>query len=148
MLLVAICEEVLFRGYVQRNLQQSMPGWLALLLTSLLFALMHAGNPGQQWLALAGIFVGGLLLGINYLYTGNLWFGIGIHFGWNALMGPVLGLPVSGIKPAALVQTQLQGPVWLTGGSFGPEASVIYMALSLGLLFWLWRSFAAPGQRS
>lgn len=146
MLLVAICEEVLFRGYIQRTLQHSLPRWLALVITSALFALMHAGNPGQHWLALPGIFIGGLLLGINYLYTGNLWFGIGLHFGWNALLGPVLGLQVSGIKPAALIHTQLQGPAWLTGGSFGPEASVVYMALAVGLLAWLWRSFA-PVQR-
>lgn len=148
MLLVAVCEEVLFRGYIQRNLQHSLPRWLALVITSALFSLMHAGNPGQHWLTLPGIFIGGLLLGINYLYTGNLWFGIGLHFGWNALLGPVLGLQVSGIKPAAFIHTQLKGPAWLTGGNFGPEGSVVYMALSLGLLTWLWRSFAPAQQHS
>lgn len=143
MLLVAVCEEVFFRGYIQRNLQHSLPGWLALVISSALFALMHADNPGQHWLALPGIFIGGLLLGINYLYTGNLWFGIGLHVGWNALLGPVLGMQVSGIQPAAIIHTQLKGPAWLTGGSFGLEGSVVYMALSLALLAWLWRSFAS-----
>jgi hypothetical protein len=93
--------------------------------------LMHIGNPSKNMLAMPGIFTGGLLLGINYLYTGNLWFGIALHTSWNFIQGPLLGFVVSGLHlPSVLIQTNT-GPDWMTGGSFGPEASVLACVLNI-----------------
>lgn len=133
MFAVALGEECLFRGYVQRNLQEAIPPVPALLTTATLFMVLHMGNPGQNLLALPGIFAGGMLLGINYLYTGNLWFGIALHAAWNFLQGPVLGFAVSGIELPSLLHTTVSGPAWLTGGQFGAEASLLTVLINLGI---------------
>jgi membrane protease YdiL (CAAX protease family) len=137
MLAVALGEECFFRGYIQRNLQEAMPPLPALLTSATLFMVLHMGNPGQNLLALPGIFAGGMLLGINYLFTGNLWFGIALHAAWNFGQGPVLGFAVSGIALPAMLSPTLSGPAWLTGGQFGAEASLLTVLLNLGLTGWL-----------
>lgn len=131
MLLVAVSEELLFRGYVLNNLLQSMNKWIALGAMALLFTLFHAGNPGVTPLALAEVFIGGVMLGVNYIYTRNLWFGIFLHFAWNFFQGPVLGYNVSGMNLEPVLQQSMEGPEALTGGAFGFEGSVISMALNI-----------------
>jgi uncharacterized protein len=125
MILVAVSEEVVFRGYLLNNLMQSVNKWVALGITALLFASFHAGNPGITLLALLNIFLSGLLLGLNYIYTKNLWFAIVFHFSWNFFLGPVLGYEVSGLPLNSLLQQNIEGPGWLTGGEFGLEGSVL-----------------------
>jgi uncharacterized protein len=125
MLLVAVAEETVFRGYILNNLLQSINKWLALGISSLLFALFHAGNPAITMLALLNIFLSGLVLGLNYLYTKNLWFAIMFHFSWNFFLGPVLGYEVSGLGLSSLLEQDIAGPDWLTGGEFGLEGSIL-----------------------
>lgn len=125
MLLVAVSEEAVFRGYIMHNLMQSVNKWVALGISALLFALFHAGNPGITGLAVLNIFLSGLLIGLNYLYTKNLWFAIMFHFSWNFFLGPVLGYEVSGLPLNSLLQQDIQGPDWITGGAFGLEGSVL-----------------------
>jgi membrane protease YdiL (CAAX protease family) len=127
---IAFGEEAFFRGYLQRNLQTVMPHTQAILFAALLFTILHMGNPGKNWLALPGIFMGGLLLGINYLFTNNLWFGIGLHFAWNFLQGSLLGMAVSGLHFPSVFIPALHGPFWLTGGSFGLEASLLSILIN------------------
>ncbi|MGB8192738.1 MAG: type II CAAX endopeptidase family protein [Chitinophagaceae bacterium] len=131
MILVAISEEAVFRGYILHNLMQSMNRWIALAITSLLFALLHAFNPNITWLALLNIFLAGFVMGIVYVYTGNLWFAIAFHFSWNFFLGPILGYEVSGLPLESLLQQSIHGPDWLTGGEFGLEGSVLDGAFSV-----------------
>lgn len=139
--MVAIGEEVFFRGYLQRNIANLVNPHLAWMITAFIFMVLHMGNPAQNSLAMPGIFAGGLLLGINYLFTKNLWFGISLHWAWNFLQGSVLGFPVSGNKlPAILSQTQ-QNSVWITGGGFGIEASAVVIVIELIMIFVLYKSF-------
>jgi len=141
--MVAFGEEIFFRGYLQRNMAKMVHPNIAWVITAAIFMLLHMGNPAQNPLAMPGIFVGGLLLGVNYLFTKNLWFGISLHWAWNFLQGSVLGFPVSGIKlPAVLSQTQ-EGSVWITGGSFGIEASAAVIGIQLVCIFLLYKSFKA-----
>jgi hypothetical protein len=123
LLLVAIGEEFVFRGYVLNNLMQSMPKEAALFVSAGLFAVFHSLNPNFNLVAFINIFIAGVLLGINYIYTKKLWFGMFFHFSWNFFQGPVLGFQVSGIELPALLQQDLRGSVLLTGGGFGLEAS-------------------------
>ena len=125
MALVAISEETVVRGYLLNNLLESFPKWIALMISATAFSLIHLLNPGFTWISLLGIFTGGILLGLNYMYTGNLWFGIFLHFGWNFLQGPVLGYNVSGIETESLLIQSTNGPDWLTGGAFGFEGSLL-----------------------
>ncbi len=131
MILVAFNEEVIFRGYVLRNLMQSVNKWVALLISALLFALVHLGNPDITVIAVVNVFLAGLLLGINYVYTRNLWFGIVLHFTWNFMQGAIMGYDVSGFKLPGIFSQTLFGPVYITGGEFGFEGSVVCTALLL-----------------
>ncbi|HEX4958823.1 MAG TPA: CPBP family intramembrane glutamic endopeptidase [Lacibacter sp.] len=123
MIAVALVEELVFRGYVLQNLMQSIPHTGALLLSAILFAILHSLNPDFNLTAFFNILLAGLLLGINYIFTRNLWFGILLHFSWNFVQGPVLGFKVSGLELPSLLQQNLRGSILLTGGEFGLEAS-------------------------
>jgi membrane protease YdiL (CAAX protease family) len=129
--LVSFSEELVFRGYILNNLLHSMNKWLALGISALLFAFFHNNNPGASPLALLNIFLAGLMLGVNYLYTRNLWFGILLHLGWNFYEGPVLGYRVSGYQLQSVLQHELSGNRLLTGGTFGFEGSVLVGLLAL-----------------
>ena len=125
MVLVAVAEEFMFRGYILANLVESVNKYAALFISAVLFMLAHATNPGVSWLALVNIFLAGLILGVNYIYTGNLWYAIFFHFMWNYLQGPILGYKVSGLSFQSLIQQEMNGSELVTGGSFGLEGSII-----------------------
>jgi len=131
MAIVAIYEEAIFRGYILNNLLESIGKWGALLISALVFALAHSGNPGFSLLAALNIFIAGILLGINYIYTRNCWFGILLHFSWNFFQGPVLGYEVSGVHLQSIFQHDIKGNNFITGGAFGLEGSVIATVLYL-----------------
>lgn len=133
MALIALSEELVFRGYILNNLMQSMNRWLALTISSFLFFLAHINNPSidNTILPMVELFVGGILLGINYIYTKNLWFGIMLHFSWNFLQGPVLGYKVSGIDIEPLLKQNIEGSAIWTGGDFGFEGSLLSIILSI-----------------
>lgn len=130
MIFIAVGEEMVFRGYILNNLMQSLNKWVALAISAVVFALIHSNNPNIDILAIINLIVGGLLLGINYLFTKNLWFSILLHTLWNFLQGPVLGFAVSGIRLQSILQPELKGNAMITGGSFGLEASIL-----TGILF-------------
>ncbi|MBC6492597.1 CPBP family intramembrane glutamic endopeptidase [Flavihumibacter stibioxidans] len=131
MLLVGFYEELVFRGYFLGNLLHSMKPAIALPVSAAIFAVLHGANPNTSWLALINVFLAGLLLGINYIFTRNLWFGIALHVAWNFIQGPVLGYEVSGMElPSVLVQN-LGDNNLLTGGSFGFEGSLLNLILIL-----------------
>jgi membrane protease YdiL (CAAX protease family) len=125
MILVAVSEELVFRGYILNNLMQSTNRYTALLISSLLFAIVHNANPGFSALAFINIFLAGIFLGINYIYTKNLWYAMALHFSWNFFQGPVLGYQVSGTHLSGLFVQELQGSDLITGGKFGFEASIV-----------------------
>lgn len=131
MALVSFSEEIVFRGYILNNLLQSFNKWWALIISALVFALFHMNNPGITFFAVLNVFFAGLMLGINYIYTRNLWFGLLLHFSWNFYQGPVLGYEVSGLNVQSLLQQELSGHPLLTGGSFGFEGSLLDGLLSL-----------------
>ena len=141
---VAFREELLFRGVIQRVSEERLGTWLALAFASVWFGLEHADNPN------AGLFdgvmialFGGVLLGACFLATRRLWLAIGVHAAWNFVEGGVFGTPVSGYAIPGILRTSLCGPEWLTGGPFGPESSLVTLAVcsaaSAALLAVAWR---------
>lgn len=123
LILVSFSEELVFRGYILNNLMQSMPKIPALLVSALLFAGFHTLNPGMSLIGFLNIFIAGMLLGCNYIFSRNLWFSIFFHFSWNFFQGPVLGFEVSGLDLPVMLEQNLRGSTLLTGGAFGLEAS-------------------------
>jgi membrane protease YdiL (CAAX protease family) len=133
-LFVAIAEETMFRGVVFRLLEQRYGSLIALIVGCLIFGLLHVTNEGGEmplWEKLTGptfiSFEAGLLLTAAYMATRRLWLPIGIHWAWNYFEGPVYGTSVSGTDMGGppLLKATVRGPFLLSGGSFGPEASVI-----------------------
>lgn len=150
MVIIAFAEEIVFRGYILNNLMESVNRWVALLVAAFIFAIAHISNPDFSVVAAINIFLAGILLGVNYIYTKNLWYGIMLHFSWNFLQGPVLGYEVSGQQVKSLFQHDLQGNKWLTGGGFGFEGSLVatlLCLLAIGALIWVYEKkyTASPG---
>ncbi len=143
MVIVALYEEVVFRGYILNNLLQSFNKWVALLLSALVFTLAHITNPSIGVVGAINILLAGLLLGLNYIYTRNLWFSIMLHFTWNFFQGPLLGYEVSGMPLKSLLTHEVHGSELITGGAFGFEgslvATVLYIVAIAGLA-WAYRT--------
>ena len=131
MLAVAVAEEVLFRGVVFRLIQQRWGTWPALGVSAAVFGLAHLINPGASvWGAVAIAIEAGLMLGAAYVATGSLWLPIGLHLGWNVTITAIFGTITSGSSARdTLVTAATSGPTWLTGGAFGPEASIVAVAV-------------------
>jgi membrane protease YdiL (CAAX protease family) len=139
--LVGWTEELLSRGYHLQNLSDGLNRFWGIVLSSLIFAVLHLSNPGFSIPALLGLFLSGLFFCYAVFQSRGLWLPIGLHIGWNFFEGTVFGFQVSGIEdfPRFLVQT-VSGPEILTGGGFGPEAGLILLpGLAVGVgLVWLW----------
>jgi hypothetical protein len=122
----AMGEELMFRGYPFQRLLEATGPVIAVVIMSFLFAIAHGGNPHASRLAMVNTFAIGTLLCIAYLRTRALWMPWGIHFAWNAVLGLVFGLPVSGLTDfAVVVKARASGPRWITGGAYGIEGSVV-----------------------
>jgi membrane protease YdiL (CAAX protease family) len=138
MLLLVVGEEMAFRGYILNNLMESLDRRLALAASAALFAMVHLFNPGVNALAVVNVFLGGILLGLNYIYTRQLWFAIALHAGWNFLQGPVFGFSVSGLGHYSILEQERKGNPLLTGGQFGFEGSIIATILLLAAIIVLY----------
>jgi hypothetical protein len=129
-LLAGVAEEIIVRGTVYRLLEDGFGTLIAIVLSGALFGLLHALNPGATLASTAAIAVeAGILLAAAYLVTRSLWLAIGLHIGWNFTEGGIFGAAVSGGKSHGLITTVFAGPDWLTGGKFGPEASLTAVIL-------------------
>jgi len=126
-LIVALFEELLFRGVIFRLIEQMTGTWIALALSAALFGLLHIANPGATvFSSIAIALEAGVLLALAYVLTRSLWFAIGIHWGWNLFEGPIFGTQVSGTQfTATVLHASMHGQSWLTGGKFGPEAGLV-----------------------
>jgi uncharacterized protein len=138
--IVGFNEELMNRGYILQNLAEGWGTPAAVMISSIIFALLHWSNPNVGSIALPNLFIAGVLFAVGYLVTRSLWLPIGLHFAWNFAEGPIFGFPVSGLQTARFMSTTQSGPDILTGGAFGPEGGLIclvVMFIGIGiLLFW------------
>lgn len=139
--LVALSEELLCRGFMLNNLMKSYNKYVALVLSSAIFSLIHIGNPSISTLNLIGLFVAGLLLGISYIYTGRLWFPIALHFSWNFFQGSIFGFNVSGINNYSLITTHLPSSNLWNGGDFGFEGSILSVVFQIIAIYFVARHY-------
>ncbi|HDZ04000.1 hypothetical protein LCGC14_0132640 [marine sediment metagenome] len=133
-ILVAVLEEVLFRGYILKNLMLSFNKYIALIVSSALFALMHGANPNISSFSLLGLFLAGMALGVSYIYTKNLWYPIAFHFSWN-LFQSLLGFNVSGQDIYSIIEFTIPVTNKINGGEFGFEGSIFSLITELSLVF-------------
>lgn len=134
----SVFEELLHRGVIFRNVEELAGSWIALLVSALIFGLRHLGNPeGTLIGALAITVEAGLLLAALFILTRRLWLSIGFHMGWNFVQSGIYSGSVSGaFEQPGLFKVTLEGPEFLTGGSFGMEGSVVAFSLctAMGLV--------------
>ncbi|MET8151442.1 lysostaphin resistance A-like protein [Actinoplanes sp. NPDC049668] len=138
---VAVTEELLFRGVLFRIIEERTGTWIALLLTGVLFGLMHLLNPDASWWGAIAIAIeAGFMLAACYAATRNLWVPIGLHFGWNFAAAGIFSVVVSGNgESKGLLESMTSGPALVTGGDFGPEGSLYAVAAGTALtLVFLW----------
>lgn len=143
-LVIAVGEEILFRGIIFRMIAERWNVAAALVVSSVLFGVMHIFNPDASiWSSIAIAIEAGLLLGAAYCVSGNLWLPIGIHWAWNFMEGNIFGFDVSGSPESyRLLTPSISGPEILTGGDFGPEASITAIVLGVSLSSWfIWKYY-------
>jgi uncharacterized protein len=146
---VAVAEELLFRGVVFRIMEERIGTVIALVVSMVLFGAMHLVNPhATLWGALAIALTGGAMLASAYVATRSLWLPIGLHFAWNFTQAGIFGVTVSGadVSSEGLLNVTLSGSPVLTGGSFGPEASLFALLVCMVPTILLLRRAARTGQ--
>lgn len=134
---VAFAEELLTRGYIYHFLKTRFTIAGSILITSLIFSLMHIFNPNVTPLALFNIFLAGILLNLLVLKDGDIWSAVGFHFGWNYTMGIIFASPVSGGRVEGIIKLSFRGHELLTGGVFGVEGGIICTVVLAMLSAWL-----------
>src|SRR5208283_741458 len=140
LLVGAQAEELMFRGYPFQHLEEGIGAIGAIVVFSSLFGAVHLSNPGASIWGLINTVLIGILLAIAYLRTRGLWLPWGIHFGWNTTLGFLCGLPVSGLRMFnVVVRTSTTAPKWMTGGSYGIEASATGTIAILAGLVIVWK---------
>ena len=150
LVIVAWWEELVFRGIIFQNLIKGLGLLWSIVLSSLLFGLVHAGNPDATVLSTIIIMLVTPQLIYAYLKTGQLWLPIGLHLGWNFFQASIFGFASSGQNSPTLVMQKAIGPEWLSGGAFGAEGSILvipFTIASIYLIHWWVRYSRAPGQK-
>jgi membrane protease YdiL (CAAX protease family) len=138
-IVVGYWEELAFRGYLLQNMIEGLGFALAIVISCLLYGLVHAGNPNAGLLSTGIIVLFGFLRIYGYLATKLLWLSMGMHIGWNFFQSPVFGFAASGHAKSTLFNITATGPGYLTGGDFGPEGSLIIIPIlfgALGIMRW------------
>lgn len=143
----ALIEETLVRAILFRLLWRAFGPLPAFIVSAAVFGVSHIFNPGATVVSVLCIALeAGIMLGALYALTGRLWVSIGVHAAWNFKQGYVFGAAVSGGEagPAVAHSVARSGAsVLLTGGSFGPEASLpallVCTSVGVGTLWLAWK---------
>jgi membrane protease YdiL (CAAX protease family) len=138
-LLVGLFEEFLLRGYSQFTLARGVGFWRAAMALSGAFGLIHLRNGGEHWNGALAASAIGFFFCFTLRRTGSLWFAVGFHAAWDWGETFFYSVPDSGMKsPGHLLSSSLHGPAWLSGGSVGPEGSLLCFVV-VGVV---WLAFA------
>ncbi|HWZ84162.1 MAG TPA: type II CAAX endopeptidase family protein [Terriglobales bacterium] len=133
-LMVGLFEEFLARGYSQWVLTQGMNFWPAAVLLSAGFGALHGSNAGESKVGLVAVAFLGFFFCLTLRRTGDLWWAVGFHASWDWGESFFFSVPDSGaMMPGHLLNSSFHGPAWLTGGSVGPEGSLLVFGLIAGM---------------
>ncbi len=151
-LMVGFFEEFAFRGYPQFTLATGIGFWPAAVIISGLFWLAHMGNPGETWVGGLATALAAIIFCVSLWLTGSLWFAVGMHAAWDWTETYFFGVADSGMPANGhLLNSTLSGSKWMTGGTVGPEGSVVELIVILiviGLLFVRFRNRPVPSYRT
>jgi len=139
----AAFEEALFRGYILQTFSRAGLPWLAVILTSAFFGVVHLGNPNAGIVSTLNTILAGIWFSVAYLKTRDLWFVWGMHLMWNWVQGAFFGIEVSGltdITTASFLTERDRGPTWLTGEDYGIEGGIactIALLVSIAVIYFM-----------
>jgi len=135
-----IAQELLLCGFILQTIRRESNAITAIIVSSALFAGYHAGAFKGEWLPAINVFGAGLLFCIAYISTGSLWFPIFIHYTWDVLVGPVLGLTESGRSDlgAGWKMITVNGPPIFIGGKFGLEGGLIVTLTIITIIIFIY----------
>ena len=136
---VGISEEFVFRTFPLVVFAERYKIWVSIFLNGLLFGLIHISNPNFSVFAMINITLCGIVFALITLQKRNIWWSVGMHFGWNFCQGTLLGFKVSGIDAPGLMVSRPVGNATFSGGNFGIEGSVICTLILVLYLVWLIR---------
>jgi membrane protease YdiL (CAAX protease family) len=143
LIIAALAEEAMFRGYPLQTFARARLASLGLALTSMAFAFAHLGNPNVvPGGTITNTVLAGVWLAVGYLRTRSLWLPLGVHWSWNWALGWFFGIPISGANLVSnpVLKATDEGPAWLTGGNYGIEGgAACTVALLISTVF-LWRA--------
>ncbi len=134
----ALLEEIIFRLIIFRLTEELLGTWIALVIQAVLFGFAHMANDNSTFFtSFSVIIVGGIIYTGAFMYTRRIWLALGLHAGWNYFQSGIFGMPNSGTAYKGLIFPDIQGKEWITGGSWGIEASYIAIlaALIAGVYF-------------
>ena len=143
-LVVGVYEELMFRGYILQRLNERAGRVVSILVSSVLFAVLHGANPGADAFGVFNTTIIAVILCVLYFRTRSLWMPIGFHFAWNFFLGHVYSMPVSGMPVYGILNVvEVDPDSRLTGGSYGPEAGLACtIALGAWAAWLIWRRSA------
>jgi membrane protease YdiL (CAAX protease family) len=138
---VGYWEELVFRGYLFQNMVDGLGNKIAIVMSCLIYGIIHAMNPNAGLLSSLIIVLFGFMRIYGYLLTDMLWLSMGMHMGWNFFQGPVFGFHASGHEMVTVIRQTDLGPGWLSGGDFGPEGSLLIIPV-IFLAMWIMRLYS------
>jgi membrane protease YdiL (CAAX protease family) len=137
----ALMEELMLRGYPLQAFIEGSRVWIAVILLSSIFSVMHFNNPDSTIPSSLNIFLAGVLLSVCYLKTRSLWLPTGLHLGWNWMQASFWGMGVSGYHVKwSVFSAEAQGAEWISGGKFGAEASVFATVIISVVAYLIWQT--------
>jgi len=137
----ALMEEIMLRGYIFQAFIEGSRVWIAVIVLSSIFSVMHFDNPDATIPSALNIFLAGVLLSVCYLKTRSLWLPTGAHLGWNWMQASFWGMGVSGYHvKSSVFSAEAHGADWISGGQFGAESSIFATVVILIAIFLIWKT--------
>ncbi|MDR3598748.1 CPBP family intramembrane glutamic endopeptidase [Clostridium sp.] len=140
-ILVGINEEMFARGYCITVLKQTGNKWVVIIVSSIIFSLMHSLNPSMSFLSYLNLFLFAVLAAYMFIKSNNLWLSIGYHITWNYFEGNVFGFQVSGLATQSLYTLNTPAQNIITGGNFGPEGGLVVTFITLLGIVYIWKFY-------
>ncbi|MDP4177786.1 MAG: CPBP family intramembrane metalloprotease [Bacillota bacterium] len=138
---VGINEEMFSRGYCMTVLKQTNNKYVVVIVSAIIFSLMHSLNPGMNPFCYVNLFLFGLLTAYMAIKSSNLWLSIGYHITWNYFEGNVCGFLVSGQGTSGMYNLKIPANNFINGGEFGPEGGIVVTIIILLGFIYLWKFY-------
>jgi membrane protease YdiL (CAAX protease family) len=136
---VGFAEEILGRGYIMTVLKQTRNIYVVMIVSAVIFSLLHISNPNVSLIGLINIVLVGILFSYMYVKSGGIWMPIGYHITWNYFQGNIFGFQVSGLEQVGIYKTKVLSGNIINGGAFGPEGGIATtVVIMMGILFVAW----------